>query len=367
MKVRRFEAGDAQPIARLNDRLRAAGITEVVFPEGIEQQRSVEVQERLFVAEDQGEIRGGVWLKEHAFRAAGQDLRCGWLKYPVAESLIDARFNSVPASLIVQCLRVQPRLLALGLGGHETPLARMLKALRWQAATVPMFVRVVRPARVLRQVVPLRRSTGRRVAADLLAMSGLGWLGVKMFEGLARLRRRRKTKGYSSETIERIDSWADDIWASARDAYTFLGARNAATVEALIPASSDLHRIRVRRNGADVGWAVVVCHDFSTGQPDPNFGRLTVGMIADGFALPEHATGVMHRAFHELVDRGADIVVSNQLHPAWCDALTRLGFVQGPSTFAFYTSPGASAIAKDLAHCHINRGDCDGPLWFKGP
>ena len=75
MKIRRFEAADAPALDRLNERLRAGGAHERVDPEGSEQQHSTIIRQRLFVASDDGEIRGAVWLKEHAFRVRGGDLR----------------------------------------------------------------------------------------------------------------------------------------------------------------------------------------------------------------------------------------------------------------------------------------------------
>ena len=366
MRVRRFQPGDVEPIARLNERLRAGNATDVVYPEGREQEPKGSIRERLFVAEDDGEIRGGVWLKEQTFRVRGEDLVCGWLKYPVAESLVDSRFNSVPGSLLVQCLREQPRLLALGLGGHETPLARMLKALKWTGATVPMLVRVVRAGTSLRQLAPMRRSGGRRASAEVLAVTGIGQLGLSAFNVVNRIRTGGAPRGYLGEPVARLESWADDVWTRECDRYPFLAKRDAANVEAMLPASTDIQRLRVRRDGADIGWVAVLRHDFSVGTPDPNFGTLTVGMIADAMAAPEHAAGVVSVAFDFLESSGADVVISNQLHSDWLAALRRLGFIDAPSNFAFYAAPKAAALAGDFASCHVNRGDCDGPMWYAG-
>ena len=364
MKIRRFQPGDVEPIARLNARLQAANVTDVVYPEGAEQSRAGTVRERLFVAEDDGEIRGGVWLKEQTFRIRGQDVVCGWLKYPVAESLIDSRVNSVPGSLLMQCLREQPRLMALGLGGHETPLARMLKALRWTGATVPMLVRVERPARCLRELTPLRRSAARRVVAQVGAASGMGWLAFRALDAWSAIKSPRP-RDYAAQPVDTLGPWADAVWLQTRDRYDFLARRDAATVESLLPVTSDLQRLRVQHRGQDVGWTYVLRHDFSTGAPDRNFGRLTVGLIADGLAAPEHAYGVTTVALEFLRERGVDLVFSNQLHPAWTDSLRRLGFLSAPSNMGFYASPAASKLASDASQ-HINRGDCDGPMWYQG-
>lgn len=365
MQVRRYSPGDAEPIARLNDRLQAAGITNAVYPEGAEQQREGMVRERLFVAVDDGEVRGAVWLREQWFRVRGSDVQCGWLKYPVAESLIDPRFSGVPAALVRQCLREQPRLFALGLGGHDMALPRMLKALRWTGVTVPMLVQVFRPARCLRHLTALRRTRVRRVVADVLAGSGVGWLGLQALRLRTRIRDPRSSaSGVVVECVERLGPWAHDLWLRTRDAYDFIAQRDPATVDAMLPHSPDVQRLRVRSGNEDLGWACVLRHDFSHGDEDRNFGPLTVGLIADALAMPGHADVVMRAARDFLASTQVDVVFSNHLHPSWIAALRRIGFIEGPSNFAFYRSPATSSLLLDESSAYVNRGDCDGPMWY---
>jgi len=364
VQIRRYTASDRDAIERLNGRLAAGGAVDRVYPEGAEQERAGQIRERLFVAADEGEIRGGVWLREQPFRVRGQDVGCGWLKYPVAESLVDARFNAVPGSLLIQCLREQPRLMALGLGGHETPLARMLARLRWTGMTVPMLFRFVRPARALRRLGPMRASRARRLAADVLAASGAAWVGQRLWDAANAVRRGRVSACQVREEPA-LGPWADEIWRRVRDDYGLIAERDHVTVDAALPKTADVRRLRVLRDGADIGWVCVVRHDFSAA-PDARFGDLTVGLIADCVASPRDGIAVASCAFDYLRDSGADVVFSNQLHPAWLNALRSIAFLNGPSNFAFYASPAMAALGVDWRHdAQINRGDCDGPVWYR--
>jgi hypothetical protein len=366
VRIRRFQAGDGDAIGRLNQRLRAGGATDVVYPEGHEQDPTRPVRERLFVAADAGEIRGGVWLKEQHFRLRGEEVAFGWLKYPVAESLVDARFSGVPASLLMQCLREQPRLLALGLGGHATPLARMLARLGWAGGSVPFYFRVTRPVRVLHELAPLRRTPLLRMASSVLASSGLPWLGLQLLDLARAAVGRGRWRRCEAEACGAFGDWADLVWERIRDAYGFVAVRDRAGLADMYPSSMpDIVRLRVHRGADDVGWAVVVRHDFAVGAPDRYFGRLTVGVLADALALPGDALAVAGTALEFLSDAGVDIVVGNQSHPAWTGALGTLGFLPGPSRFAFYRAPAAERlIASQAAGMHVNRGDCDGPIWY---
>jgi len=96
------------------------------------------------------------------------------------------------------------------------------------------------------------------------------------------------------------------------------------------------------------------------------FGPLTLGLVADGFALPADARAVVTVAAAYLRERGADLLLSNQSHPAWGEALTSAGFVAGPSQFAFYRAPKVAALfgGGQPPVFHVNRGDCDGPLFL---
>jgi hypothetical protein len=263
-------------------------------------------------------------------------------------------------------MREQPRLLALGLGGHGTPLARMLARLKWNGVTVPLLARLVKPGRALRELAPMRRTATRRAAANALAFTGSAWAGQRLLEGARRWRAPARRRGFVAERVETFGSWADDVWLNTRDHYTFAAARDAAMLNVALPMKlSDTHCVRVRANGVDAGWACLVRHDFSSGAPDPNFGRLTVGLIADAVARPADAAGVLDAAIGALIDLGVDLMFTNQLHPAWIAACRDRGFIAGPSNFAYYRSPAAIALTSaDVAGHHMNRGDCDGPIWY---
>jgi hypothetical protein len=103
---------------------------------------------------------------------------------------------------------------------------------------------------------------------------------------------------------------------------------------------------------------------------NPNFGSLHVGRITDAFAAPEDAAVVIRAASDTLAERGVDLMLSNQLHPAWCRALRRNAFLPGPSNYVFApTAPLAErirALDPDYRKVHLNRGDGDGP-WGHDP
>lgn len=367
--VRRFQGSDTAAIARLNGRLQGEGFPYTVYAEDEPNEnggaRPGGLRERLFVAAEGDEIRGAVWLREQPFRVGEREMTLGWAKYPVAESSIDPRYRGVPAGLVRQLLREQPRLMALGLGGHSGTFARLLAGMGWSGTTIPLQIHVVRPRRVLRRIPHLRGGPVRNLLMDLLAQTGLGWVGYRAYEWL-KVGRRQTYPDYAAREVPRFGAWVDDTWSRCCEQYGFLAVRDASTLNRVFPQSfRGISRLRVLHRGREAGWISTVRVDMSSAWDNRDFGDLVVGLLADGLASPKDAAGVLASGCRHLLDTGVDLIFSNQAHPAWRDGLRSLGFIDGPSNFAFYRSPQAAALFEDPTvrslGCHINRGDCDRP------
>lgn len=366
--TRRYRTDDAAAIERLNQRFTDAAVPHRVYPEGRwGDSPDGPVRSRLFVATDDDGVHGGVWLQEQDFWAGGRVVPAGWAKYPVSESLIDARYGGVAGGLIFRLLKEQPVLMALGMGGWDTPFAQLLARLQWTGWSVPLYVALLRPGRALRELARAQRSAARRLLMRLAAATGTGWLGARAVT-LWRAAGSRARDAYTAEVVGDFGEWADGIWAAARETCAFAAVRDARALNAVFRPRHRLRtltRLRVRRAGDDVGWACVTLEDLRD-DPDPRFGRLVVGLLADGLALPGHTAGVANAAVRHLAASGADLVISNQNHRDWCAALRGLGFLPGPSNFICFAAPRAvPLVAPPQAETavHLNRGDCDGPGW----
>jgi hypothetical protein len=372
LTVRRFEASDLDAVTRFNARLRAAGDAHRVDPEGPETGRDGEpVTGRLFVALEGGELRGACWLHEQDVWIAGQQHRAGFLRLPLSESVVNPAYNGVPGSLIMQMTRVQPRLMALGLGAHDTAVARLLAAFKWTGATVPMCFALVRPNAVLRGLTYARQDVRRRRLMDVAAWSGAGWVAGALQGGMRALKLRAAPR-YDAEAVPQYGTWTDELWARTRSEYGLVPARDSATLNFLYRPDyyAEFHRLRIRHRGTDVGTASVLRVDFSRRDPDPYFGRLRVGLVADVFGPLTQARGITAAALRYLLERDVDLLVSFQMHPTWYGWLTAFGFRPGPSNFCWYRNGGVEKLMAGgdagVPHVHLNRADAEGPRWFGG-
>ncbi len=373
--VREFQPTDMPAVDRLNQRLETGGVEHKVWP-GELARRTAPPPEgprrtRLLIAAGATEVHGGVWLAEQRFVFGNQDQRAGWVKYPVSESLVNPECSGIPGSLLFALMREQPLLMALGLGGQHTPFARLLGQMKWTGSIVPFFFRFERPSRVLRRLRYARRTAARRLALDLLGLSGLGWVGYRLVSAWRRWRAGgpRPDRSARAEVVPVFGDWARAVWEENRSRYGMMGSREPELLNDAYPAGYEgLTRLRVTRDGKDLGWICVLRMDLEAKQEDRYFGPVVVGVITDGLARPEDAVTVLDAGAEWLRQSGVDLIITNQSHASWRGGLASLGFFEGPSNFAFYRSPKVEAVLAAAGvgpdDIHITRGDCDGPRWI---
>jgi len=56
--------------------------------------------------------------------------------------------------------------------------------MRWKLCEIPFYFKVFHPLAFWRKLAYLRRSPGEKVLAHCLAFSGIGWLALKILQGL---------------------------------------------------------------------------------------------------------------------------------------------------------------------------------------
>jgi hypothetical protein len=250
------------------------------------------------------------------------------------------------------------------MGGADRPLPRLLKTLKWRLVACPFFFRVAHPYRFLREIVYLRRQRSRRLLLDTLAFSGLGWLGFKALHQWKGWHGRRSSVGTVSQIVPEFSSWVDRIWERSRDPYALIAVRDAVILNALYPAHNKLFiRVQVTRQEEPIGWAVLLDTAMTNHK---QFGNVRLGSLVDCLALPGNELDVVTAATRLLLERGVDLIVSNQLHRAWTEAMVRAGFLSGPSNFMFVVSPALAALLDPFEatadRIHMTRGDGDGPI-----
>jgi hypothetical protein len=337
-------------LREFNTRLAATGMQLPEDPEA-----EVLPGSHLYLAIEGHDVRGGYILRPQTFSFGGELRRVAHLRLPLSEGVVNRSYARVGPLLVRSAEKVEPLLYALGMGGFDRPLPRMLQAIGWIVTPVPFYFRVMHAARFLRAIRAIRKTRLRAFLMDVAAWTGAGWLLIR-----SRQRRREQPapKGIQAKEAEDFGVWADEVWAAAQPEYAMAAVRDARTLQQLYPAR-DPRFLLLRVNSC--GWVLLLDTPM---QGDQYFGDLRVGTIVDCMAPPESEgpEKVIHAARRFFEKRGVDLIVTNQSHAAWRDALRAAGFLQGPSNFLFGVSKELATLGVPTEEMHINRGDGDGPV-----
>lgn len=349
-------------VLEFNQRLTSGGADpNLVFyrfaqPRWLPHTDGAKLYQEYFVALDNGVVRGGYALKQQDFSFAdGTIHNVAYYHHPLSEGIVNKSYAALGGMLLKDALGRSPLLYCLGMGGYDRPLPKMLVRLGWANFPVPFYFKVVHPNRFFKEMQALRKSAFRKLLLNLAAFTGTGWAGMKAIQGLRTLR----IAPFTAEQVEDFSDWVDPLWERAKHQYVITAVRDQQTLRTLYPAT-DTHftRLRVRRSGQDIGWAVV-----GERRKDDKYGSMRVGSIVDCWASPD-ALPVVQAASASLIASGVDLIVSNQSHRLWGRALSQSGFWTAQSNFIFAASKKLSALlepfAENQSRIHFTRGDGDG-------
>jgi hypothetical protein len=361
--IRELAVGDAGAVAEFNARLARAGVTFSfpTNPSGL-MPRAAGVEapcQTAYVLGDGQAVRGGYILKDELFFVPGARFSAGNYQLPLSEGIVDRRYALVGVHLIKDALARQRALYCLGMGSRARPLPQLLQRLGWTVSDVPFLFRIENAGNFAGEIRWLRQRRGVRLALDLARYSGALAAAV----GLTRLQRRLLGTAASPDVavseVPELPDEIDQLFAAVGGQYGLLSDRRAAAMRGKLPSrEAKLSRLLVHRSGRLAGWVVV---SISRLENHTQFGNMSLGCIVDGLAAPSDVGLLSAVACQRLESARCDLLVSNQSHPAWIEALRRQGFFAGPSNFVLAMSPDlASRVPAGLMH--FTRADGDGPI-----
>ena len=375
LRVVLYEAAHEPAARAFNARLRAADALPFPLPEAAPAPNpntpAPGIEFRHFVVvDDAGEVRGGYFIRIQPFVVRGQVHSVGQYQAPLSEGLIDKRYTAVGAATLAHALGELPLMFAMGMGSLDRPLPRMLRAMGWAILETPFFFLVLNGKRFLRNIGPLRGRPERRVAADVLAFSGLGGLGLKAIQG-ARTRSRFDRR-YRQQPIQEFSEWADRIWRDSAPQYSLSAVRSADYLRFIYPGmgpsvGSPYYGVQLIEGDRPAGWVQMLeCQSRDRSY----FGEMRVAALVDGVGPPAAIPSLVHSAVQAARERKADMVISNQMHQDWTSALKAAGFWRGPSNYLMALSKGLRKLVEPLDEAipriHFNRGDGDGRVNLTG-
>lgn len=355
------------PQVKAFNRRLAAATDLPLFPESnipswLPPAEGLKLYQEFFVAADDEAVRGGYLLKHQDFLIHGELVSIAAYQFPLSEGVIDPKLMHVGVLMTLDALRRQPKLFVLGMGGPGEKFPRLLKSMGWSFCEVPFYFKVLNPFCFFKKTTFLRRSFLKRLAMDFAALTGIGWLGIKILQAI----KTKRFKGWNLrfEECEMFDHQVDFLWNRVKQEYPMIAVRDAQTLRLLYPQTSpQFKKINIFEGQKHIGWAVVL----DTQMVDhTHFGSMRVGSIIDCLSHPEDAVKTVKAASDYLSSCGVDIMVSNHSHKNYRKAFAQSGFLQGPSNFLFTASKDLSKVIGSLDalqnQIYFMRGDGDGPI-----
>lgn len=321
-------------------------------------------REHHLAVDDTGEVRGAYALKPQTWLVRGEPHTVTDWQGPFSEGSVNVRFTTLGLRMIRDMLKKHPLLYSWGHGGDDQPVVQMLQKMGWVMHQTPFCLLVVKPGRFLRLNALLRSTRLRRLALDIGAYSGIGFVLLKLMHGALRLRCLRRFSAMA--TVETtFGPWADELWRRCKLRYTAIAVRDSASMNVLVPPAGwpPGIRLKVDRGGQTIGWAVVLDTQM---RGDARFGTLRVGSVVDCLADPVDTGEVVAVATRYLRRRGVDIVISNQAHPAWVRGFAQNGYAVLPNKRMFAPSPALRELLEPFDETaqglHLTNMDGHGPM-----
>ena len=105
---------------------------------------------KFVVVDQDDEVRGGFLLMTQPAWLQGEVRTVANYQAPLSEGIYDSRFGLVGLQMLRHLQRQWPLAFAVGMGGMDRPLPRLLQAAGWAVGPVPFLFHIVRSRRVLR-------------------------------------------------------------------------------------------------------------------------------------------------------------------------------------------------------------------------
>lgn len=343
----RLQEGGAPPVDRF---------PESPVPRWLPKIDNRRIYQDIYLALENGSVRGGYLLKHQDFSFCGEIRSVGLFRWLLSEGIVNRKYAWVALEMLRSANKAQPLLH----GWASDALLRLLTLFGWGIREVEFYFKVNRPSRFLKEIPRLRKTTTGRLLLDFAAATGTGTIAIKAMHGVLT---KRGERNVSVEPVGEFTDWADQLWNESKDRYAMVAVRDSETLKILYPSDSERFLCyRVLRGNSLVGWAVLLDTQMSN---DKHFGNMKVGSIVDCLAAPENASIVTRAVTRVLEERGVDLIISNQSHAAWGAALRDAGFLRGPSALRFAASKGLVALLQPfpekMVEVHYNRGDGEGP------
>ena len=367
MYIRAYRGGDEKAVKEFNIRLKSLEATHQ-FPEKyistwLPKAPNAEIyQEYYLLFDDDHIVRGGYILKYQFFIINGKKIKIADYQLPLSEGIVNSKYNFAGLVLYKNAIKKSNLLFALGMGGLNQKLPKMLKAFSWEIKLVPFYFKICNIKIFLNNIFYLKNRTWLLRFLNNNVILSIIKIVLWLYDFL---KARKSHSDVDYEIVSNFDIWVNNIWNQAKNDYEFIAERSLDSLNLLYPINEKKYiKIKVYNGSKEaIGWCVVLKTKMTNHK---QFGNMYLGSIVDCLCVDNYEDLVISAGLKYLNDNQVDLIVSNQSSTKWCYGLKENGFISGPSNFALAISndlaKSFSDFKKSFPNFHFNRGDGDGPI-----
>jgi hypothetical protein len=348
--LRPQESADAAAVLAFNQRLMASGraVPFLLNERGADD--GARVGTHYLLTQDDV-VRGGVLAVKHSATVAGKPRSVMNIQSPLTEAVADQRYATLSVWMFRELQRQFGFVYAVGMGGIDRPLPRLLASLKWRVELVPFRFVPLRPDRVASMPTVLARIPAplRPPAVHLTRLLGAPYRALLRLRSSGRLH---------TDDPSKAAPFMDAAWAGVSPLIAFGIDRVTADQPRLFSGANAEEMLRV--HGIDDAFAVVRTRVLGSASP---FAGMRVATLLELVAPSVKARQALSRQVIAcLADRDVDIAVGNFSLPEVLSALDGTGWLRGPSNYVAALSPAFEAAGVSVSTSYITRTDGDGRL-----
>jgi hypothetical protein len=361
--IRESNNNDKNLIENFNNDLSSHGF-KFKLPMPIDKQDQINefISERKFILiEDEKKVRAGYTLKNQWFKINESIDQIGYYYNPVTAGLFNKKYNICGLLLLNDAHKKNVDLFCLGMGGYYEKLPKLLKKLNWDLEAVPFYFKIFNPNPFLENITYLKNNKYKNFIIKILKKTNLGWLIIKTFFTFLSFIffPFKKIHNIFSERVEIFNKNFDGIWENAKKNSSFIAVRNHKYLNQLY-SDKRFIKLKFMKKNEIVGWSISLCNKLENHK---QFGNMNLGSIVDCLSVKGYEASIINKTEEILKKEGADLIVSNQSHAYWKNALRLNSFISGPSNFIFASSVNLTKkLGNNKKFIHLTRGDGDGPI-----
>jgi len=361
--IKESSNNDKNIIENFNNELIRHGFKfKLPLPDDKKDQKNDFIFENKFIlTENDKNVRAGYTLKNQWFKINESIHQISYYYNPVTAGLFNKKYNICGLLLLNDAHKKNLDLFCLGMGGYSEKLPQLLKKLNWNLLTVPFYFKINNPNSFLENITYLKNTKYKTLMIKILKSSNLGWLIIKAFFTLSAFIffPFKKVQSITTESMETFDKNLDELWENSKENNSFIAVRNYEYLNKLYSSKRFIKLKFIKKNKV-IGWSISLCTDLKNHK---QFGNMRLGSIVDCLSIRGYETSIIKKTEEILKKKGSDIIVSNQSHIYWKNALKMNSFINGPSNFIFASSVRLTKkLGNNKDFIHITRGDGDGPI-----